>query len=270
MENDNHTSKSLHNWDKLAAENPIHAAIATADEVGEKQKSADTIALLKDKLTSGVILDVGCGYGRIAKYLLPLRKFERYIGLDGSEMMLGHFRQLYETKLKDFGTPVLLIQSAIDDLPLEDNSVDDVIVSAVFLHNNKMTTRRSVTEIYRVLKPGGQFFVFGSFPNLVNLQGLQGSAYCLFLSMIGKSMKNGPVRYFKKKEIKELLKNFSHIEISSMGLVTIPKRILLFPSRLNRLYQKILFPIIHKILSKLLTARGQKTLCASFDVYAVK
>lgn len=270
MENDNHTSSSLRNWDRLATENPIHAAIATADEVGEKQKGADTIALLKDKLTSGVILDVGCGYGRIAKYLLPLRKFERYIGLDGSEMMLGHFRQLYETKLKSFGTPVLLIQSAIDDLPLEDNSVDNVIVSAVFLHNDKMVTRRSVAEIYRVLKPGGQFFVFGSFPNLVNLQGLQGSAYCLFLNLIGKGAKNGPVRYFKKKEITKLLKNFSQVKISNMGLVTVPKRILVFPGWLNRAYQRKVFPTIHNILSKLFTDQGHKTFCAYFDVYAVK
>jgi len=263
-------AESLHNWDKLATENPIHAAIATDNEVGEQEKSADVIAFLVKQLSDGIILDVGCGYGRIAKYLLPLRKFEQYIGLDGSETMLDHFRQLYETKLKGFGTPVSLIYGPIDNLSWGDNSVDNVIVSAVFLHNNKMATQRSVAEIYRVLKPGGHFFVFGSFPNLVNLQGLQGSAYCLFLGLIGKGGKNGPVRYFKKKEITGLLKNFSQVEISNVGLVTVPKRILIFPDRLNRLYQNSLYPILHKTLSKLFTKQGRQTFCAYFDVYAVK
>ncbi|MEK7645671.1 MAG: hypothetical protein AAB374_00985 [Patescibacteria group bacterium] len=143
-------------------------------------------------------------------------------------------------------------------------------LSAVFLHNNKTDTKRSIMEIYRTLKPGGRLFIFGSFPNASNLQGLQGNIYLLFLRLIGKGAINGPVHYFSKKEIFAFLKHFSNVDITSLGLVTVPKRILIFPDWLNHWYQKNIFPYIHKELSKLFIASARKTFCAYFDVYAIK
>src|SRR4029077_11062244 len=99
----------------------------------------------------GIVLDVGCGYGRIAKYLLPLRSLPGYVGLDGSPTMLGTFSERYSRRPEEQRTPLLLIRSPIDDLPLTDGSVQSVVISAVLLHNPKRVSAGAIDEAHRVL-----------------------------------------------------------------------------------------------------------------------
>jgi SAM-dependent methyltransferase len=55
-----------------------------------------------------------------------------------------------------------------DLLPVESDSVDLAITSAVFLHMGKRFVERAVAEIARTLKPGGNFVFDVSFPNARN------------------------------------------------------------------------------------------------------
>ena len=82
-------------WDTLADENPIHAAVSAQTEEKEKLKSQEVINILQNHLDEGLVLDLGCGYGRIAKYLLPNIKLRGYIGIDGSRKMLKLFFDRY-------------------------------------------------------------------------------------------------------------------------------------------------------------------------------
>ena len=50
----------------------------------------------------------------------------------------------------------------------EDESVDTVLTSVVFLHMGKSFVARAVAEIARVLRPGGQIVFDASFPNARN------------------------------------------------------------------------------------------------------
>ena len=80
-------------WDTLADENPIHAAISAQTEKKEKEKSQEVINILQNHLNEGLVLDLGCGYGRVAKYLLPIsNKVRGYVGLDSSKQMLSSFQ----------------------------------------------------------------------------------------------------------------------------------------------------------------------------------
>ena len=58
-------------WSAEAAADPIHAAIAATGTEAERAKSASDIEFLLDRAVDGIVLDLGCGYGRVAKYLLP-------------------------------------------------------------------------------------------------------------------------------------------------------------------------------------------------------
>jgi ubiquinone/menaquinone biosynthesis C-methylase UbiE len=256
----------IHNWDDLAISNPIHAAIATNNEEQEREKSKDTIEILRNNLCQGVILDVGCGYGRILKLLSLEHAFDGYIGVDSSIVMLSLFSKRYNDSVLEQKTPLVLVNANIDNLPIKDNSVDNAIVSAVFLHNQKSVTQKSINEIRRVLKPGGKIFILSSFPNKASLTGLQGEIYLFILKIFGKGTTNGPVRYFFKKEVENMLRGFSWPEIIPTGFAVLPKTILILPNFLNNIYKRP----AQKINSWLASFLPRKPFCTHYDAIVEK
>ena len=260
----------IRNWDDLAKVNAIYAAVSSQDEKGEGEKSKADIEMIKNKLNDGVVLDLGCGYGRLAKYLLPIRKFSGYIGVDSSVNMLDIFFKRYQERSLEQATPLMLINSDIDKILVKDGSVDNVIVSAVFLHNHKTITVRAINEIYRILKPNGKLFVIGSFPNNFSLAGLQGEIYNFILKILGRGYKNGPVRYFSKKEIENKLNKFNKREVYFVCFTFFTKSIIIFPKFLNKIYRKAFFDPVDKFLLLVLPEKIKKLFCTHFDVVAYK
>lgn len=225
-------------WDTLAEKNPTHAVISAKDEDDAAEKSKYQIEDIKQYLKSeDILLDFGSGYGRVAKYLLPQMPLGGYIGVDSSFNMLSLFRQRYNTNDAEQRTPVLFLNADIHTVPLQDNSVDAAVVSAVFLHNHKDVVRRSIDELKRVLKPDGTLLVYSSFPRSATAMGLQGGAYQLFLNLLGKPFKNGPVRYYSKKEVLKLFSDFQELDILPVGYGLVPKTLIFLPSPIEKLYR---------------------------------
>lgn len=114
------------------------------------------------------ILDIGCGYGRHARYLSEDKKFtcNNYYGIDISEYML---RRMLKVKKEEYNffpqADVKLICMAVEKLPFDDNSIDFVFSSSVFIHMDKEKVKNTVLEVGRVLKPGGVFAFEDSFFN---------------------------------------------------------------------------------------------------------
>ena len=101
--------------------------------------------LLKGRIESGDrILDAGCGSGRNAHYLLR-EGFDVY-GVDENPRAV-----------QEFDGPAR--QASLDALPFEDAYFDVVICSAV-LHfaRDDAHFEGMVSELFRVLRPGGLFF----------------------------------------------------------------------------------------------------------------
>ncbi|MBU0732104.1 class I SAM-dependent methyltransferase [Patescibacteria group bacterium] len=96
-------------------------------------------------------LDFGCGSGRSARFLKTLGA-KNVIGVDHNESMI---KQAKATAVQ--GIDFRLIKEKI---PLDDDSVDGVISSAVFLEiKNLADMEKTAREIARVLKPGGVFIL---------------------------------------------------------------------------------------------------------------
>ncbi|MDJ0617757.1 MAG: class I SAM-dependent methyltransferase [Calothrix sp. MO_192.B10] len=113
------------------------------------------------------ILELGCGYGRIPLHLSKAKNLQcqKFYGIDISEPLLRRllkFKQEY-----DFfpGAEFHIICNSAEILPLEDNSIDLVISNCVFMHIPDAQMRRLMSEIARVLKPGGMFVFNHSFHN---------------------------------------------------------------------------------------------------------
>ena len=256
-------------WDSLAKENPTHAVISAADEEAARKKSINQIEDIRRYADdSTVLLDLGCGYGRVAQYLLPDQRLRRYIGVDSSFEMLQLFKERYFKNIEEQSTPIDFVNADIHTLPIKDQSVDLVIVCAVFLHNHKTVVRRSISELKRIIKPGGTLLVYSSFPRTFTFMGLQGHMYQGLLNLMGKPMKNGPVRYYRKKEISEMLSDFAEVEYVSDGFAVLPKTIIILPGILEKIWRLGIANPINSLLSKIVPKSLKKYFAVHLDIVA--
>jgi ubiquinone/menaquinone biosynthesis C-methylase UbiE len=256
-------------WDKLAIENPTHAVISARNEDDAAKKSIEQITDIKQFLKPGdVLLDLGTGYGRVAKYLLPKITLGGYVGLDSSYEMLALFKQRYQTNEAEQKTPALFINADIHTLPLLDASVDVATVCAVFLHNHKSVVEKSMDEVKRVVKPSGTVLVYSSFPRAFTLMGLQGLAYQAFLNLMGRPFKNGPVRYYRGKEISKLFDGFREVELRPVGFSMVPKSLIFLPATIDKIWRLAIANPLNKALEYITPARLKPYFAVHYDVIA--
>lgn len=257
-------------WDSLASKNPIHAAVSAFSEEGERVKTIPQIerilSLIGDR--DGIVLDAGCGYGRIAKYLLPQRTFKEWIGVDLSEVMLRKFQAMLHEH--QWSTPVRLIRSDLKAIPIQEEAVDIIVTVAVLLHCPRGEVPKIISEFYRVLRPGGCLIALVSFPNVWTLSGFQGLFYEGLLSLLGRAFINGPVRYYSRRQVLSLFSRFSTVRIMPSGFGLIPKGILGLPMAVNRVYRKAVYNRFSPILAKWLPKSIESRVCMHWDVFAVK
>ena len=256
-------------WDELAIENPTHAVISAKDETAAAIKSKEQIDDILGHVKEGdVLLDCGTGYGRVAQHLLPKINLGGYVGVDSAYAMLNLFKNRYSKNPAEQKTPLLLLNADIHTLPIKNDSVDVVIVCAVFLHNHKNIVERAMVEIKRVLKPGGKILVYSSFPRSATLMGLQGAAYQFLLNLLGRPYKNGPVRYYRGKEITKLLADFSEIELRPSGYGVLPKTLIFLPKPLEIVWRVGIANPVNKVLEKITPAFLKPYLAVHYDVIA--
>jgi len=77
---------------------------------------------------SDVVLEIGCGIGRVGRELAP--QCRKWIGCDVSARMLN----LAADRLREFPNVELVETSGYDLKPISDVSVDLVYCTAVFMH----------------------------------------------------------------------------------------------------------------------------------------
>ena len=256
-------------WDKHAVENPAHAVISAKDEADARRKSVTQIADIKQHLTStDIVLDLGAGYGRVAQYVLPGMTLGGYIACDSSYEMLSLFRERYIRSDEEQRTPALSLNADIHTVPLKDNSVDVVLVCAVFLHNHKDVVEKSIQEIKRVLKPGGSLLVYSSFPRAATAMGIQGLTYQALLNLLGKPFKNGPVRYYSKKEVTRLLSGFIEVTILPSGFSAIPKSLIFLPRVLDNLWRLGIANPLNTLLGHIVPKSLKPYFSVHYDIIA--
>jgi SAM-dependent methyltransferase len=113
--------------------------------------------ILRGNIGAGMsVLDAGCGYGRNLVHLL--REGCEIFALDADEAGVKHVRQL--SRALETGLPTENFQvGLIEQMPFSDAFFDVVICSSV-LHfaRDENHFRAMLSELWRVLKPGGMLF----------------------------------------------------------------------------------------------------------------
>ncbi len=96
-------------------------------------------------------LDLGCGVGRHVR-LFASEGFESH-GLDASEGGIAFTREAARRE----GLAVILKVGEMTALPYVDGAFDYVLSFNVIYHGDRSVVARAISEIRRVLKPGGLF-----------------------------------------------------------------------------------------------------------------
>ena len=233
-------------WSKLAKKkSPIYAAAAS----NSKDPFVKGIPnIIKENLPkkNDLILDAGCGYGRLA---IPIAKYNndfRIVAVDASNVMLKYFASLVEENQNEINKEnIFLVNCGIDSLPFSSNTFDYIYSSAVLLHNPYSNIDRIISEWKRILKPSGIIILSNSFPSLYNFNGIISYLYLKFGKKKLKSL-NGPVRPFTRKMVSTLFSDWENVDIFPSGTLFIPKGI----GRLKLPFNKRL-KLINNLLSKL-------------------
>lgn len=110
----------------------------------------DLEPLIPDRQPSyGVVLDIGCGWGRSFKLLHDRFTPGRMVGIDTDPKML----EASEAEVRRYGLQVDLIRSSASRIPLPDASTDLVLCHQTFHH--LLHQEAALEELFRVLRPGG-------------------------------------------------------------------------------------------------------------------
>ncbi len=99
----------------------------------------------------GSVLEVGFGTGLNLPYYRK-DKIKEIHALDPSEGMFA----IAEKKFDDYPFPVRKLVTPAEEIPLDDHSVDSAVSTYTMCTIGSLTL--ALTEIKRVLKPGGQLF----------------------------------------------------------------------------------------------------------------
>lgn len=105
-------------------------------------------------LPGSTVLEVGCGPGHYARRLAARFDDLRVVGIDSSEAQLRRARSAAQAGGL---TGCRFERADARDLPLLERSVDAVIVSRLFTVLGER--ERVLSEIHRVLRPGGRVFI---------------------------------------------------------------------------------------------------------------
>jgi ubiquinone/menaquinone biosynthesis C-methylase UbiE len=98
------------------------------------------------------VLEIGCGTGNLALRVQRMHPAADVVGLDPDPLALARARR----KAERAGPGVRWDQGTGGELPYPDESLDRVLSAFMFHHLDETEKRRTLAEVRRVLRPGGQ------------------------------------------------------------------------------------------------------------------
>ena len=199
MENIATTNTAHQEWDlRWKTEEGRKAWSVPAKDVVE------VLDLLKERGTKKV-LDLGCGVGRHS-ILLAKSGFAVH-ALDGSDTGIAHLEDMCKAENIDINATC----AEMTNLPYQDSYFDYILAWNVIYHGNLSVVKRVLSEVLRILKPGGIFQL--TMLSKRNSEYNHGKCISLntFVNDADISDKNHPHFYCSSSELMQLLMGFEII-----------------------------------------------------------
>src|SRR5437899_12955280 len=130
--------------------------IGVTEEDALRATGEQTLGFLQESVgirKDDVILEIGCGIGRVGKVVAPLCR--KWIGCDVASNMLA----LAAKRLRGLDNLELKEISGYNLSGVADASVDVVYCTVVFMHLEPWDRYNYVLEAFRVLRPNGRIYV---------------------------------------------------------------------------------------------------------------
>lgn len=101
------------------------------------------------------VLDLGCGTGTLAIWIKQHVPGAVVVGIDGDQKIF----ELAQQKTRKTGVDVVYDHGFSTNLPYDNASFDRVLSSLFFHHLSHEYKVITIQEVFRILKPGGEFHV---------------------------------------------------------------------------------------------------------------
>jgi ubiquinone/menaquinone biosynthesis C-methylase UbiE len=101
------------------------------------------------------VLDLGCGTATLTLLIKQTHPDAQVFGLDGDLKIL----EIARSKVRKAGLGIAFDHGMAFDLPYQDHSFERVVVSLVLHHLARENKIRTLKEVLRILKPGGELHV---------------------------------------------------------------------------------------------------------------
>lgn len=128
------------------------------------------------------VLDLGCGTGTLTVLIKQMQPKAEVVGLDGDRPVLD----LARAKAAEAGITITWQQGMAFDLPYSDDTFDRVLSSLVLHHLITENKQRTLDEVWRVLRPGGELHVIDFGPP----HGVYGQAVSIVVRRLERTMDN--------------------------------------------------------------------------------
>lgn len=149
------------------------------------------------------VLDVGCGTGRHAIYMLS--KGLQVNALDSSEIALEIVKKIADEK----GYEVTTRLGECTAIPCDDDSFDAVLCWGVIHYLSTEERKKCLDEIQRVLKPGGPFVL--TLRSIEDSEAKTGLKDDVLLESGAEESKGMYFKYYSEQEMLEELKQFKDV-----------------------------------------------------------
>jgi demethylmenaquinone methyltransferase/2-methoxy-6-polyprenyl-1,4-benzoquinol methylase len=194
--NDSNKSEFLHDdvYESIPPNYDLinHLFTGGMDILWRKRAARETVAS-----HPGKVLDICCGTGDLSISVAKLAaKDTKVTGLDFSQPMLD----VAIRKAKKAGCDITFVTGDIADIPFPDNSFDSMCIGFGFrnLTYKNEKSAQYISEILRVLKPGGRFIIVESSqpaPNAKFIRFFQQIYVKYIVSFLGKIISGNSAAY---------------------------------------------------------------------------
>lgn len=157
------------------------------------------------------LLDLGCGSGRHMIYMKE--EGISVCGIDYSETSIDYVKQHFEAR--DWRGEFHV--GSLCSLPFDSNRFDGIICYGVLLYLKLSDIKIAISEMFRVLKPGGKaFVVVRSIEDMRYGMGLEVENNTFFIDHDQTGEEGLTIHFFTPDEVRTLFRSFSDVQLGFM------------------------------------------------------